>query len=65
VCAAFAIGDYLAFTANFQPNMIVPMIVGKLAGGFIAVGIAMWLAVPYLKHEAPEEESDELEASNA
>ncbi|OBF10898.1 ethanolamine utilization protein EutH [Mycobacterium sp. ACS4331] len=66
VCAAFAIGDYLAFTANFQPNMIVPMIVGKLAGGVLAVVIAMWLAVPYLKRFAAEDEDDiespELEA---
>lgn len=59
VCAAFAFGDYLAFTANFQPNMIVPMIIGKLAGGVLALVIALWLAVPYLKrfeHEDAEEE---------
>lgn len=60
VCAAFAIGDYLAFTANFQPNMIVPMIIGKLAGGAIAVAIAIWLAVPYLKR-FEQEEADENE----
>ncbi|BBZ36813.1 ethanolamine utilization protein EutH [Mycolicibacterium confluentis] len=59
VCAAFAIGDYLAFTANFQPNMIVPMIVGKLVGGVIAVGIALWLAVPYLKRFVEEDEAEE------
>ncbi|MGE2715751.1 ethanolamine utilization protein EutH [Mycolicibacterium litorale] len=56
VCAAFAFGDYLAFTANFQPNMIVPMIVGKLVGGVIAVGVAMWLAVPYLRRFADEDD---------
>ncbi len=70
VCAAFAIGDYLAFTANFQPNMIVPMIVGKLAGGVLAVGIALWLAVPYLKRFIEEDEAEEaaqaeLEADKA
>mgnify|MGYP001067891550 CR=1 FL=1 len=59
VCAAFAFGDYLAFTANFQPNMIVPMIVGKLVGGFIAVAIAMWLAVPYLKRYGDEAGADQ------
>lgn len=54
-CAGFAIGDYLAFTANFQPTMIVPMIIGKLVGGAIAVAIAVWLAVPYLKRFALED----------
>ncbi|WP_268951462.1 ethanolamine utilization protein EutH [Mycolicibacterium litorale] len=61
VCAAFAFGDYLAFTANFQPNMIVPMIAGKLVGGVIAVGVAMWLAVPYLKRFADEDDEDPAE----
>lgn len=45
--AGFAIGDYLAFTAAFQPNMIVAMIVGKLAGGVVGVVIARWIAVQY------------------
>ena len=26
VCSAFLLGDHLAFTANFQPNMILPLI---------------------------------------
>lgn len=26
VCAAFMFGDHLAFTANFQPNMILPIL---------------------------------------
>jgi ethanolamine transporter len=49
VCAAFAVGDYLAFTATFQPNMIVTMVIGKLAGGLLAVGFAIWLALPYAR----------------
>ncbi|OMC05253.1 ethanolamine utilization protein EutH [Mycobacterium sp. NS-7484] len=65
VCAAFAFGDYLAFTANFQPNMIVPMIVGKLCGGALAVAIAVWLAVPYLNRFEQDESDDPILADTA
>lgn len=47
VCAAFSFGDHLAFNANFQPNMVAPLIIGKLAGGVIAILLALWLALPY------------------
>lgn len=43
VSAAFVFGDHLGFTAGFAPEMIGPMIVGKLAGGISAVAVAMWL----------------------
>ena len=43
VSAAFVFGDHLGFTAGFAPEMIGPMIVGKLAGGISAVIVAMWL----------------------
>ena len=46
VCAAFLFGDHLAFTANFQPNLILPILAGKLAGGTFAIIIARWLSVP-------------------
>lgn len=46
VCAAFLLGDHLSFTANFQPNIILPVILGKLAAGIIAIGFAYWLSVP-------------------
>jgi ethanolamine transporter len=46
VCSAFLFGDHLAFTANFQPTMIVPVLVGKLAAGSLGVALAVWLAVP-------------------
>jgi ethanolamine transporter len=49
VCAAFTFGDHLAFSANFQPNMVFPLIVGKLAGGVIAILLALWLALPYTR----------------
>ena len=46
VCAAFLLGDHLSFTANFQPTLILPIIVGKLSAGIIGILLAYWLAVP-------------------
>lgn len=46
VCAAFLLGDHLSFTANFQPTIILPVLIGKLSAGFVAVGLAYWLSVP-------------------
>ena len=43
VSAAFVFGDHLGFTAGFAPDMLVPMILGKLAGGITAVAVAMVL----------------------
>lgn len=46
VCAAFLLGDHLSFTANFQPNLILPVIAGKFLAGVCAVAIAYRLSVP-------------------
>lgn len=46
VCAAFLLGDHLAFTANFQPNLILPIQLGKLGGGIFAIILAYKLSVP-------------------
>ena len=43
VSAAFVFGDHLGFTAGFAPEMIGPMILGKLAGGISAVAVALWM----------------------
>ena len=43
VSAAFVFGDHLGFTAGFAPEMLLPVIVGKLVGGISAVGVAMLL----------------------
>lgn len=43
VSAAFVFGDHLGFTAGFAPEMIGPMILGKLVGGVSAVAVAMLL----------------------
>ncbi|MCG3087171.1 ethanolamine utilization protein EutH [Sporosarcina cyprini] len=46
VCAAFLLGDHLSFTANFQPTIILPVILGKLTAGVCAIAIAYKLSVP-------------------
>jgi len=40
VTATAALGDHLGFTAGVQPDMITPMIVGKLSAGVCAIIIA-------------------------
>ena len=49
VCGAFLIGDHLAFTANFQPTLILPVMLGKFVAGAVAVVIATKIAVPKAK----------------
>ena len=41
VPATAALGDHLGFTAGVEPEMITPMIIGKLAAGVCAVLIAL------------------------
>ncbi|AGT07412.1 ethanolamine utilization protein EutH [Paracoccus aminophilus] len=43
VCGAFMFGDHLAFSANFQPTLILPLLLGKLAGGITGFVFAIWL----------------------
>ncbi|MBO1001451.1 ethanolamine utilization protein EutH [Pseudogracilibacillus auburnensis] len=46
VTAAFLLGDHLSFSANFQPTIILPVMIGKFAGGVIAIIFAYYLSVP-------------------
>jgi len=46
VCIATVFGDHLSFTANFQPNLIVPIMVGKIVASLCAIYLAFKLAVP-------------------
>lgn len=61
VCCAFLFGDHLSFTANFQPTLIVPVLVGKLSAGVCAVVFASLLAV---KKAEELERIDRTEAEN-
>lgn len=55
VCAAFTFGDHLAFTTNFQPTLLLPVIAGKLGGGLCGFFIAVWLCVPKAMQLAEED----------
>lgn len=55
VCAQATIGDHLAFTANFQPTLIMPILIAKLFGGLLAVLIAIKISVPAAQHFEREE----------
>ena len=57
VSAGFTFGDHLGFTAGVQPEMIMPMIVGKLVGGITAV-----MLVPLILPKGTAE--DELDSSS-
>ena len=62
VCAQASIGDHLAFTANFQPTLVVPILLGKLFGGLLAVMIAIKISVPAASRY---EEEDQRRAQKA
>lgn len=60
VCAQATIGDHLAFTANFQPTLVLPILLGKLVGGFLAVFIAIKISVPQaMRYEQEDEKAVE------
>jgi len=58
VCAAFTFGDHLAYSANFQPTLILPLILGKLSGGVLGIFLAYWLAVPKAVELGREEQAE-------
>ncbi|MCL2163214.1 MAG: ethanolamine utilization protein EutH [Oscillospiraceae bacterium] len=69
VSAAFVFGDHLGFTAGANPEMIFPVIVGKLTAGITAIILASIMGPSLLKRieadtpeamtiEAPEEEAE-------
>lgn len=62
VCAQATIGDHLAFTANFQPTLVLPILLGKLVGGFLAVLIAIKISVPAAERfEQQDERAEEVD----
>lgn len=55
-CGGYCLGDFLAFNVNFQPNLLIPVFIGQLAGGIIGILFAKLLAVPQVnKMEAAEQ----------
>ena len=51
VCGAFMFGDHLAFSANFQPTIILPLLLGKLIGGVAGFSFAALLIRAKLQQE--------------
>lgn len=45
VCGSFIIGDHLSFAASYQPNLIAPLIVGKIVAAIIAIIFVRWFAL--------------------
>lgn len=63
-CSAFLLGDHLSFTANFQPTLIGPVLLGKLIAGILGMVLALWIAVPTARRlEAQAEEQPEEPAA--
>lgn len=46
VCGGYALGDFIAFDTNFQPNLVVAVLVGQICGGIIGIFFAKKMAVP-------------------
>jgi len=65
VCAQATIGDHLAFTANFQPTLIMPILLAKLFGGLLAVGIAIKISVPAAQRYEAAEKAEENASDEA
>ena len=50
---------------NFQPNLLIPILVGQVGGGIIGIIFARLLAVPAVKRMRERGELDEPEAAEA
>ncbi|TDW25742.1 ethanolamine transporter [Breznakia blatticola] len=51
VCGSFLLGDHLAFTTNYQPSLVMYIILGKLVAGICAIIIAKKAIIPIMKKE--------------
>jgi ethanolamine transporter len=59
VCGAFLFGDDLAFTANFQPTLLLQVLTGKIVGGMSGFLIAGLLCVPKARQLAEQDMLEE------
>ena len=63
VSGTFVIGDDLAFAASVNKEMILPVIVGKIAGGLSALAVAWFATRKYEENRTPHDSrSSELNA---
>ena len=49
VCGGYCLGDWIAFNANFQPNLVVPFFLGQLFGGVVGIVFAKLIAIPQVR----------------
>ena len=64
VPATAALGDHLGFTAGVRPDMITPVVLGKLFAGILAIATAMWFTKD-LKYEIEQSKKMELEKASS
>lgn len=64
ICAQATLGDHLAFTANFQPTLVIPIMIGKFLAGAIAVAIAIFISVPEAQRMEKRDELEDIETQN-
>lgn len=60
ICAQATLGDHLAFTANFQPALVVPIMIGKFLAGVIAIVIAIFISVPEAQRMEKKDDEESL-----
>ncbi|OCA87230.1 ethanolamine utilization protein EutH [Pseudobacillus wudalianchiensis] len=46
ISGGWMIGDQLAFPANFQPTIIIPVMAGKFLGAVLAILLCYWISIP-------------------
>ena len=51
VSAGFALGDHLAYCSASAPSLVIPMVVGKLAGGISALILAFFITKKCQVHQ--------------
>ena len=64
VPATAALGDHLGFTAGVRPDMITPVVLGKLIAGILAIALAVWFSKD-LKYEVIQSEKMESEKTSS
>jgi ethanolamine transporter len=64
VPATAALGDHLGFTAGVRPDMITPVVIGKLSAGVLAIVFAAW-ACRDLSNEIKQSEELKSEKMSA
>lgn len=49
ICAGYSLGTWLAYVSNFQPNLVLPVLLGQVGGGIVGIVFARIFAIPQLR----------------